>query len=447
MTENDALKEKDLAQQAAAQQAAGEVEAAGAAALCKHCGAALDPDSAFCPNCGEKVGGEELTCEFCQTKTSKEFCLHCGRRVIPRVCPRYGAASIYDACENCGTILNPVLEAVLTQEAAEPAVMSAEEAAAIEAEFKALEETESAEFKAFQKKLIERQILLEERDYFNKREKRVIKTFGTNPLTLELPDPAEEVFRMKAYAALENTVIEKQEKAIQAELEKLFPELPPAPAALDTEAEQRRLAEIEQNQAEMEKQFNAMVAKVENEIDEFRREEERKRIEAERKRLEEERRRLEEERRRVEAERKRKEEEARRLAEERAKAEAERRRLMEIERRRLEQERYENRLMGLYYCRVGAATINLSIRSKTSASVRYYCTVCKAHVSVSYSVNYDGASITLKAHLIMPHSCTYKNRYLKCFVGSINNDGTVIEGYYTGNNAGQNDSATFYKQQ
>jgi hypothetical protein len=315
--------------------------------------------------------------------------------------------------------LNPVLEAVLTQESAEPAIMSAQAAAAIEAEFKALEETEAAEFKAFQKKLIERQILLEERDYFNKREKRIIKTFGSNPLTLELPDPAEEAFRMRAYAALENTVIEKQEKAIQAELEKLFPELPPAPPALDTEAEQRRLAELEQNRAEMEKQFNAMVAKVENEVVEFRREEERKRIEAERKRL----------------------------AEKRAKAEAERRRLMEIERRRLEQERYENRLMGVYYCRVGAATINLSIRSNTSASVRYYCTVCKAHVSVSYNVNYDGASITLKAHLIMPHSCTYKNRFLKCFVGSFNNDGTVIEGYYTGNSAGQNDSATFYKQQ
>jgi len=81
--------------------------------------------------------------------------------------------------------------------------MSIEEEEKIEAEFKALESNESAEFKTFQKKLVERQILLEERDYFNKREKRIIKAFGSNPFTLELPDPAEEAFRMKAYSALE----------------------------------------------------------------------------------------------------------------------------------------------------------------------------------------------------------------------------------------------------
>jgi hypothetical protein len=118
--------------------------------------------------------------------------------------------------------------------------MSAEESANIAAEFKALEQNESPEFKAFQKKLIERQILLEERDYFNKREKRIIKAFGSRPFTLVLPDPEEEAFRMKAYAGLEKTVIERDQKAIEAELEKMFPPLPPAEKIDDAELARRR---------------------------------------------------------------------------------------------------------------------------------------------------------------------------------------------------------------
>jgi hypothetical protein len=238
MADNEQLRQQEAARQT--QQAA----AAGTIALCKHCGAALDPELSFCPNCGEKAGGEERECVYCSTRTTKEFCPHCGRRVVSVSCPKCGTPSINDACENCGAILNPSLEAVFTQGAPEPAKMSAEESAKIEAEFKALEQKESPEFKAFQKKLIERQILLEERDYFNKREKRIIKAFGSRPFTLELPDPAEEAFRMKAYAGLEKTVIEREQKAIEAELEKMFPPLPPAEKIDDAEL-QRRRAEAE----------------------------------------------------------------------------------------------------------------------------------------------------------------------------------------------------------
>ncbi|MDR1575596.1 MAG: hypothetical protein LBS37_06280 [Treponema sp.] len=235
MAENGQLQRQEAAQQA--QQAA-----AAGSALCKHCGAALDPELSFCTNCGEKTGGEERECGYCSTRTTKEFCPHCGRRVISANCPQCGTPSINDVCEKCGAILNSALEAaaVSTQQAPEPAKMSAEEAAKIAAEFKALEQNESPEFKAFQKKLIERQILLEERDYFNKREKRIIKAFGSRPFTLELPDPTEEAFRMKAYAGLEKTVIERDQKAIEAELEKKFPPLSPVEKIDDAELKRRR---------------------------------------------------------------------------------------------------------------------------------------------------------------------------------------------------------------
>jgi hypothetical protein len=234
MAENEQLRQQEAAWQT--QQAAAE----GTVALCKHCGAALDPELSFCANCGEKAGGEERECAYCSTHTTKEFCPHCGRRVIPVSCPKCGAPSINDACENCGVILNPALETVLSRETPTPMEMSAAESAKIEAEFKALEQNEPPEFKAFQKKLIERQILLEERDYFNKREKRIIKAFGSRPFTLELPDPAEEAFRMKAYAGLEKTVIERDQKAIEAEMEKIFPPLPPLEKIDDAELQHRR---------------------------------------------------------------------------------------------------------------------------------------------------------------------------------------------------------------
>jgi predicted amidophosphoribosyltransferase len=146
MAENEQLRRQEAARQA--QQA----EAAGTGALCKYCGAALDPELLFCSNCGEKTGGEERECGYCSTRTTKEFCPRCGRRVAALICPKCGTPSINDACENCGAILNPALEAVFTQEAPAPANMSAEELAKIEAEFKALEQNESPEFKAFQKK-------------------------------------------------------------------------------------------------------------------------------------------------------------------------------------------------------------------------------------------------------------------------------------------------------
>jgi hypothetical protein len=379
------------------------------AALCKHCGEALDSESLFCPGCGEKVDGGEYTCEFCQTKTSKEICPHCGRRVIPVPCPKCGTPAINDACENCGAIINPVLEKVLAQEApVELAAMSAEEVKKIENEFKALESNESKEFKAFQKKLVERQILLEERDYFNSREKRIIKAFGSRPFTLELPDPAEEAFRMKAYAALEKTVIEREERAIEAELDRMFASPPKA----DTSAEDARLAEIERKLAEMEKNFSEALAKVNNEVNNFR-EEERKRIEEEK--------RLEEERRRLEAERKRKEEEARKEAE----------RQREIERQRLEEERRKRRFQGNYYHMSHSGMLSAELRiGSNRADCWYRCTVC-GQATVIYSISISGDNITLTGGRKSGDYCSFQEyKLVENYNGAVNSTGTVLSGYW-----------------
>jgi len=412
-------------------------------ALCKHCGAALDSELPFCPSCGEKVDGAEYTCEFCQTKTSKEFCPHCGRRVIPVPCPQCQTLVIYDICESCGTIINPVLENVFAQEAPiELAVMSSKEAEKIEADFKMMESNESSEFKAFQKKLVERQILLEERDYFNKREKRIIKAFGSRPFTLELPDPAEEAFRMKAYAALEKTVIEREEKAIEAELDRLFP-------PIDASVEDEQLAELERNRAEMERKFNEALANVNNEVDDFRREEERKRLEEERRRLEEEARRLEEERKRIEEE---------------ARLEAER--LREIERQRLEEERRMQRINGSFYYRNNDFEMTLQIAGMSHGRAYYHCFVCGGSAYLDFIVKCDPASIRLRCSSLSNNTCgvtmelgegsrSHNDDRLN-FTGSLNGSGTMLIGYwgsgrgsfrsqFGGGDQSSASSGTFYK--
>jgi RNA polymerase subunit RPABC4/transcription elongation factor Spt4 len=419
MPDNEQLRQEQARQAAQAERAAQ----AAASALCKHCGAALEPDSPFCPNCGERAGGEERTCEFCQTKTSKEFCPHCGRRVIPLNCPTCGTPSIYDACENCGTILNPAIEQALSQEIKAPEQMSAELVEQLEAEFNALDSGTSVEFKAFQKKLIERQILLEERDYFNKREKRIIKAFGSRPFTLELPDPEEEAFRMKAYAALEKTVLEKQEKAIQAELERLFPPLPPAEEA-------HLSGEFEKNRKELERKYNEILAKIGNEVDAFHKEEERKRLEEEKRRLEEERRRIEEERRRQEAERQRREAERRRQ-------EAERQRQMELERQRLEQERYNNRFLGSYS---NGDQLTLRFETRTKASARDFYKDRNARSYVQYRVSFDGTSIYLEQTAISGYS-----HVRPLFSGMVNETGTSISGNWISRDGTQGAYMTYYK--
>jgi len=296
-----------------------------------------------------------------------------------------------------------------------------------------MDTSDSAAFKAFQKKLIERQILLEERDYFNKREKRIIKAFGSQPFTLELPDPTEEAFRMKAYSALEKTVIEREEKAIEAELNKLFPPLP------DTSEEDARLVEIERTRAEMEQKFKETLANVNKEVADFQ--------EAERKRLEEERRRLEEERRRKEEERR----------------EAERQR--EIERQRLEEERRQKRVNGKFYYHNNDFEMTIQIAGMTRGKAYYHCYVCNGNAYLDFNVNYDGTNVRLRCTSLSNNTCgvtsglgegSVHNDDRLNFTGSLNNAGTMLVGYwgngrgafrsqFGGGDQANASSGTFYK--
>jgi hypothetical protein len=414
-------------QEIAAQKPAKESAVQGTTVICRYCSAALDSESLFCSSCGEKTDGGEQTCEICQTKTSKEFCPSCGRRVIPVPCGQCGNTTLYDVCENCGTIMNPVLNIALVQETpVEIAVMSEEETQKIENDFKSLESNESAAYKAFQKKLIERRIILEEKDYFNKREKRIIKAFGSRPFTLELPDPSEEAFRMKAYAALEKTVIEREKNEIEAELEKLFPPLPPA----DTSAEDARFAE-------MERKFNEALANVNNEVDAFR--------EAERRRKEEE--------ARLEAERKRREEEAR--------LEAERQRLMEIERQRLEEERRKKRVNGTFYYYNNDFEMTLKIAGMSKGWAYYNCFVCGGHAYLDFKVYCNEDNVKLRCTCLSNNTCGLgtngHNDDRLNFTGSLNSKGSLLTGYwgngsgsfrsqYFGGDQSNASSGTFYKR-
>jgi predicted amidophosphoribosyltransferase len=419
MAENENLNQQQFQQQKTQQQAA-EKERPGEEEIirrCKRCGTDLDDETLFCPQCGEQFGGKEIVCQFCGEKTTKEFCPHCAKRVIPVVCQKCGSESVFDVCKNCGALLNQELAAFFLEEKPEPEQMSEEEAKRVEEEFR--QQPESPEFLKFQKRLIERQILLEERDYFNKREKRIIQVFGTQPFSLELPDPEEEAFRMKAYAALEKTVIERQERLLQEEWERLFPEekkveltqngviILKKQAEID---EENRRAGLERKREEMEKRYQELLAKVEDEVEAFRI--------AEEKRKEEERLRREEEERRRKAE-------AERIERERQK---------ERERQRLEQETYENRIIGTYYWGNPSRdyqSLTLRIHDKTSAVCVHSC---QSHGDSygTFRLSYDGTNVSLSLKSLSHKNCPLLHSNLSSFSGTINTSGTIIVGYWDG---------------
>ncbi|GHT56924.1 hypothetical protein FACS1894109_07570 [Spirochaetia bacterium] len=400
--------------------------------VCKHCGDPLEDEDIFCQKCGEKYGGEERECPWCGYHTTTEVCSHCGKRIIPIKCPKCGAECLYDICEVCGTILNPNLEILLTEKEHKPEVMSREEIQAIKA--KCENQTESEEFKKFQKKLLDHQIELEEREYFNKREKDIKIIFGNQPFEFELPDMEEEKFRMKAYAALEKTVIERQEKLLQDEWEKLFPEEKKVSVEVDgiivikTQSEIDKIKrekeykiEMERKRAEMKKRYDYLLKQVVKEVEEFqeeqrREEERRRREEIERKRREEE-----ERLRREEEERKRKEEEARK----------ERERQKELERQRLEQ---ENRLLGTYYWGNPGKDYQyliVHITNKTTADCQHHCDSHSESYG-KYKVVFDGTNITLSCKSLSFKDCPLLHSKMRTFTGTINLDGTVMTGYWDG---------------
>lgn len=330
-------------------------------AVCKHCGASLEDGQLFCSECGEKVGGEERICPVCKTSTTSEFCPNCGTRVIPVICPNCGKESFSDFCESCGTVINEQLQQFIEQPEQEIQQMSQVEAEQIKKE---AEQSITPEVKQFLKKIEEHRILLEEREYFNKREKRIIRVFGQNPFELIEQSPEEKAFMTKMYEGIRKTVVERRNKEINNKLKLLFPDLEDDSKFEEEQkrkAEQLRL-ENEAKKAEMEKRYNELLSNVTSELQKAQL--------AEQKRLEEERLRKEAE----ERERRRKEQEERERKER-----EERERQREIARLREEQERRDNAILGEYICAFGRKTEYLRIKSRNGKSL----------TGVLYTVYYD----------------------------------------------------------
>lgn len=425
------------AQQAESRQQTSQIK------RCAHCGAALDDDVLFCPECGEKIGGEQRVCPICKYSTTSEYCPHCGYKIVPTICPNCKTESHYDFCENCGTILNKELEEHLryVDSVEKPRQMTEEETREID---RAIDASKTPELKAFLKKVEEHQILLEERDYFKKREKRIVNVFGKGPVEFELPDPEEQAFMMKAYASLEKIVIERQKKALKEELEKLFPDMPEeeiidiveedpvAEAERQRKEEERqrqeaeRLAELERQQKEMEQRYKETMAKISAEFKTAQ--------EHEKARLEEIRRKQEEERRKQEEERKRIEAEQRRLEEERKKREAEKRRLEEIA--RAKQQAEENKILGTYTGRPAGKgkTEYFCINYRSGSRISGYLRT-RWDEYTGYDYEYFSGTIYGKTVQVGVDSwafCTRPNlQPFSSFYGTIDDDGTYISGCWS----------------
>ena len=380
--------------------------------VCKHCGASLEEDQLFCPECGEKVGGEERICPVCKISTTSEFCPNCGTRVIPIICPNCGKESFSDFCESCGTIINEQLQQFFEQPLQEIQQMSQVDAEQIKKE---VEQSITPEVQQFLKKIEEHRILLEEREYFNKREKRIIKVFGQNPFELIEQSLEEKAFMTKMYEGIRKTVIERRNKEINDKLKQLFPDLENDSRFEEEQkqkAEQLRL-ENEAKKAEMEKRYNELLSNVTSEFQKAQL--------AEQKRLEEERLRKEAEER--ERRRKEQEERERKEQEERERKEREAR---ERERLRLEQEARERAIIGEYvWDGSWVDRLKLTERNGTYLKGSVFCKTPHGYSSESFIGAIYGNTITLNVYSYYINGPL--KPYLK-FYGRIEDD--IISGYW-----------------
>lgn len=390
--------------------------------VCKHCNATLDEDMAFCPECGEKVGGEERICPICKTSSTSEFCPNCGQRLIPLVCTNCGKESFSDFCDECGTVLNVALQQMIQQPEQQIQQMSQEEAESIKRE---AEQSITPELQQFLKKIEEHRILLEERGYFNNREKRIIKVFGQNPLEVIEQSPEEKAFMTKMYEGLRKTVIARQKKDIDDKIRKLFPDLEDDSKI---EEEKRKKAEqlkqeAEAKRLEMEKRYNELLAGVTDDV--------KKAQIAEQKRIEEERLRKEAE----ERERRRREEEER----ERQKRERQRK----LARIRAEQEARDNAILGNYiYDGVWFDKLTVSSRSGSRISGTIYSSLKTSHgESVEkFTGNIVGNEITLN---VIKADLSGAIRAYASFHGTIQDE--IISGHWTFVGTSGIASVTYYK--
>jgi len=423
---------------------------------CKYCELPLAADQVFCSNCGEKHGGEENICSYCGQATTKKTCPKCQSQIIQNKCPKCGKNSLSPVC-SCGEILDKKIK---TMQAAQeqvdkqsaPAVrqMSAVEVQKIEELFRA--EEEKPGFKKFQKRLLEREKLLEERDYYNKMQKEIVEVFGERPFKIELPDPEEQAARMRLYASLEQAVMQKQRRATQEELEAKYPELRHVHEAENKAAEEKAKAEEEnrkkrmelaKRQRDMEEKYRAILEGVNQDVAE-----EKERVLAE-KRAEEERLRREREeaeaRIRAEAERRvRIAEQEKAAAEERAAkeaAQAQRQREMQEAQEQAWRQAYQNRIIGTFYCEMGNNKLTIVIDNPIHA----YC-----NDRFSDRQNrpvYAEHAVTIKGNQVTLTETANPENYnmAQMFTGNLNNNGTVLSGYWHHRGGQQTSLHTYYK--
>lgn len=439
-------------------------------ATCKYCGATLEDEQLFCPECGQKVGGEEHVCPVCKYTSTTEYCPHCGYKIIPTICPSCGAECHFDFCESCGEIIGENLKKQLEAEEEPIRQTTAEEVEEIKKIFEKFENKDSrsqSEKERFLEKIKEHQILLEEREYFNQREKRIIKVFGKSPIEFSVPDEKEQAFIIKAYASLDKIVTERETKAKKEMFEEIFKAFEEKERiAKEKREEQERIERVKREEQErleqeereriaheeelkaeeerqrllkekqeMEEKYKALLANVSSEVEKAQLEEKKRLEEERRKREEEERKRREEERRLREiaeaAERKRREEERRKREAE----EAERRALYEAREReqraeraaRLAEQEYENRkFLGTYILDTPRERIEICLHSisgtRVSGTVRTNSVSGRGYGSLSGSIS--GTNIYLKEY---SYSTNIRG-YLTSFQGYFNDTGHIITG-------------------
>lgn len=370
--ENEQFKQQELAQQQKNKQA--EIK------HCDECGATLSADDSFCPECGAKIGGEKKECKWCGCFTSRIICPECGKRVLPQICSKCGKENFFDICEQCGNILNKRLLQAVEKKRESVKEMSVQSAESIKKEF---EKAETPELAAYRKRIKNHEILLAEKRFFDEREKRITEAFGENVTAIKYPDPAETKFLQEAAQFIKKDALRRQQKEIEANLEAKFPE---AKSKKDAQAE--LLAMVKKREEMQKQQMTEGLAALEEEIE---------------------------------------------------KAEA-----IERERKRLEIEAFNKRICGNYIHCSGSEEIRLIIRMDENGNIvgqdiTTYSETAGSKFSntefvAEFSVQFNGASDLIfeeynRRFIKNPNNLDVDD-FLHCFEGTVNSDGTVINGHW-----------------
>lgn len=368
--------------------------------ICKKCHAPLEEGALFCTECGEKIDGVEKICPICSFSSSSEYCPNCGYKLIPTICPKCGSECHDEICENCNEILDEQLKINFKQKKqAENKVLREAPKEILQDYIQNVQNREKTEEeKEFFKKMEEHKTLLEEREYFNNREKRIIQKFGTNLFGVKLLDPVDTSYASKVYDSLSKIMINRQTKLENEELQKLFPNI--YKKQLDEEKYQQELAEkqsaeLNKKLLEVEQKYKDILDKTSAEFtDSYQKEQERIRIEEEKRR--------EEERIRKEQEEKKKREEEKRKQE-------------ELEYKRFQQKQIEQHYKGKYVCQYKVHFIEIT-------------KVINGQASGFYG-DYDGTNVASFTGTITGNSFSFYAQYN--VKGSVNHK--YIYGHFSSN--------------